>query len=347
MSTPADPVVAAAEDLEWFTVEHVSAVGTVRRAAAALADRVGFGESRAAEVALVASEIATNQVKHAGGGAVLLRRRRTETEAAVELLAVDEGPGMRDVTAAMRDGTSSSGTLGIGLGTLPRLASAWDVHSAPGQGTVVAAAFGATPAPLPWVAGPTGVTRPMTGQTACGDAFAVRDDDGVLSVLVSDGLGHGPLAALASQEAVRTFLAAPAGPPARLLEAVHRALVGTRGAAVSVVQPVGGVLRYAGLGNIAGAQLGGDRPRGLVSHPGIAGSGSPTVRETTYPVEGGVVVLHSDGVTSRMQPDRYPGLLAHCPLVVAGVLLRDYGVRRDDACVVVLPLHGAGARGAR
>ena len=342
VSVMAAPVaIAAAEDIEWFTVDHPSAAGGVRRAASALAGRLGFEEGRAAEVGLVVAELVGNQVKHAGSGSVLLRTRRAaEQEPAVEVLAMDSGPGMRDVVAAMKDGVSSRGTLGIGLGTLTRLASAWDVYSAPGAGTVIAATFCGEAAELPWTDGPTGVTRAMTGQRICGDAFAVRVDDGMVTVMVADGLGHGPLAATASREAVRAFQAAPAGRPGRYLEAVHTALVGTRGAAVMVAQPDADQIRIAGLGNIAAFQRGlRGRSRGLLSYPGIAGSGARTVRETAYPSEGpGVLVLHSDGLTDRMDLDKYPGLLSRTPLVVAGVLLRDFGVRRDDASVVVVPL---------
>jgi anti-sigma regulatory factor (Ser/Thr protein kinase) len=299
-----DPsAIATAQDVEWFTVDHQSAVGGARRAANALALRLGFGEARSAEVALVVSELAGNQLKHAGSGVVVLRTRRSGwDDVAVEVLASDRGPGMRDVTSAMQDGVSSSGTLGIGLGTIPRLASAWDVYSAPGDGTVVAAVFGPNRQNVPWTAGPTGIARAMTGQSMCGDAFALRS-------------------------------------PTSLLGIVHRALAGTRGAAVSIAQPVGDQIRYAGLGNVTAFQRGSGRSRGLMGHPGIAGSGTPKIRESVYPSEGpGVLVLHSDGLTERMHLDTHPGLLSRAPLIVAAVLLRDYGVRRDDASVLVVPL---------
>ncbi|WP_251149883.1 ATP-binding SpoIIE family protein phosphatase [Cellulosimicrobium sp. Marseille-Q4280] len=328
----------------WHTVDHPSAVGGVRRAAGTAALRLGLGENRAAEVGLVVSELATNICRHAGSGSVLVRVRRTGGDAVLDVLAVDSGPGMRDITAAMRDGTSSRGTLGIGLGTLPRLATAWDAWTAPGRGTVVAAVF-AAPGTSAGLREPSGITRPLTGQAVCGDAFALREDDGVTTLLVADGLGHGPLAATASGAAVRAFLDAPAGLPAALLQRVHGALGGTRGAAVAVARVEGPTLRYAGLGNISGSVYGG-RTRGLVSHPGIAGSHGRALRETTYPIEpGDVVVMHSDGLTSRWSLADYPGLAARSPLVVAGVVLRDHAVRRDDSCVAVLPVLPPTARG--
>lgn len=326
------------EDGTWFAVDHPSAVGRVRRAASTVARELGLGDDRAAEIGIVVSELATNQHRHAGSGSILLRVRRTGDRAALETLAIDSGPGMRDISAAMRDGVSTGGTLGIGLGTLPRLASSWDAWTAPGQGTVVAATFAGPGARAVLAHQPTGVTRAMTGQEACGDAFAVRYDDGVPTLMVADGLGHGALAAAASGAAVRTFLDAPQGSPVALLERVHRALSGTRGAAVSVAQVSGGVLHHAGIGNISGT-VHGDRSRGLVSHPGIAGVPGRALRETTYPVEqGDVVVLHSDGLTNRWSLADYPGLVGRSPLVVSAVLLRDHAVRPDDSCAAVLPV---------
>lgn len=340
MSTPSsgiDERRSIVEDGTWYAVDHPSAVGRVRRAASTAARDLGLSESRAAEIGLVASELAENQCRHAGSGSVLVRVRRTGDRAVLETLAVDSGPGMRDINAAMEDGVSTRGTLGIGLGTLPRLTSAWDAWTAPGQGTVIAATFFG-PGARDGLAQPTGVTRPMTGQESCGDAFAVRYDDGVPSLLVADGLGHGPLAAIASSAAVRAFLDAPSGPPVALLGRVHAALSGTRGAAVSIAQVNRGVLHHAGIGNISGT-VHGDRARGLVSHPGIAGVPGRPLRETTYPVErGDVVVLHSDGLTNRWSLKDYPGLAARSPLVIAGVVHRDFAVRPDDSCVAVLPV---------
>ena len=95
-----------------------SGVGGARRAAMALAGAAGFNEVDAGKVAIAVTEAATNVLKHAGGGEILLRT----TEAGVEMLAIDKGPGIADLPEALRDGQSSSGTAGIGLGAISRLA---------------------------------------------------------------------------------------------------------------------------------------------------------------------------------------------------------------------------------
>jgi anti-sigma regulatory factor (Ser/Thr protein kinase) len=324
----------------WFRVEAAGTASAVRRAAERLAIELGMTDPRRADLSIVAAEVASNLVKHADQGVLLLRPVRADGLAGVELIAIDSGPGMRDVAHSVGDGHSTAGTLGIGFGAIVRQASWYDVHSVPGRGTVLAVQVWPGPPPAPgWAAG---VTRPLTGEPISGDGWATRTVDGRRQVLVCDGLGHGRLAAAATHEAVRVFAETPAGPPAVVVEALHRALNHTRGAALAVAEldADAAVVRYAGLGNIAGSvqQPDGTR-RGLVSLPGIAGHQRRTIREYDYPMPAGaVVIMHSDGVVDRWTIADQPGLLGHSPLLVAAAVLRDAGTRRDDACVLAARL---------
>jgi anti-sigma regulatory factor (Ser/Thr protein kinase) len=295
-----------------------------------------MSERRSADLAIVVAEAAGNLVKHATEGCLLLRAVRADGQAGVEVVAVDAGPGMADVARSVGDGHSTAGTLGIGLGAIVRQSSWSDLHSVPGKGTVLAMQVWPSAAPTPaWAAG---VTRPLTGEPVSGDGYAIREVDGRRQVMVCDGLGHGRLAAAAAQEAVRAFGAAPAGPPAAIVEALHRAISHTRGAAVAVAElDPAGLIRYSGLGNISGTVFGRDGSRrGMVSLPGIAGHQRRQIREYEYPLApGAVVLMHSDGVVDRWNPAEYPGLLTHSPQVIAATVLRDAGTRRDDAGVLV------------
>ncbi|MER7888819.1 SpoIIE family protein phosphatase [Micromonospora sp. NPDC094482] len=320
----------------WFRVEAGGAGGAVRRTAERLGRQLELGEARTADLAIVAAELTSNLVKHADEGTLLLRPVRREREAGVELVAIDSGPGMADLTVSSRDGHSTVGTLGIGLGAIVRQASWFDGYSLPARGTVLAVQVWPPGADAPhWAAG---LTRPITGETVSGDGFAVRVAEGRRQVLVSDGLGHGPLASAASDAAIAAFHGAPAGPPAVVVQHLHRSMSHTRGAALAVAEldAPAGVLHYAGLGNISAQVVtAGGRRRGLVSLPGIAGHQRPVVREYDYPLEpDDLLVMHSDGVVDRWQLDDYPGLAERSPLVVAATLLRDAGTRRDDACVL-------------
>ncbi len=321
----------------WFRVEVAGTAAAVRRATERLATELGMPEARIADLSIVVTEIASNLVKHADEGMLLVRAVRVPDRAGVEILALDRGPGMADITRSVSDGHSTAGTLGIGLGAIVRKSSWSDLHSVPGRGTVMALQIwsGETP-PQAWGAG---LTRPLTGEPVSGDGFAVREAEGRRQMLVCDGLGHGPLAYAATQEAVRAFASAPAAPPAVVVEELHRKLSHTRGAALAVAEldPGAGLVRYAGLGNIAGTVLGADASRrGMVSLPGIAGHQRRQIREYDYPLApGGIVLMHSDGVVDRWNPADYPGLLTRSPQVIAATVLRDAGTRRDDAGVLV------------
>ena len=267
---------ASVEDLEWVPVEDSSAPGRVRRMAVALAGRLGFSEHRAGEVAIAATELATDLHRHAVAGTVLVRVRREADDAAVELLLTDAGPGMADLAALAADGRSSAGTLGIGLGAAMRLSTWFDCHSVLGRGTVTIATFwrGAAPVARPKVAA---LTRTMSGESVCGDACAVRSHDGVTTLMLADGLGHGPLAALASGAAVRAFGEGDGrASPAQTIRRLDGALRSTRGAAVSVVQldPAAATLTFAGVGNVAAWADDGQQRHALMSSPGIVGKNS-------------------------------------------------------------------------
>ncbi|MEV4703518.1 SpoIIE family protein phosphatase [Actinoplanes sp. NPDC049316] len=324
----------------WFRVEASSAAAAVRRSAERLAVELGMPERRIADLSIVVSEAAGNLVKHADEGVILLRPVRAGTEAGVEIVLIDKGPGMADLLRSFGDGHSTAGTLGIGLGAIVRQAGWCDVHSVPGKGTVLAAQVWPTAPPAPvWAAG---LTRPLTGEPVSGDGFAVRQAGARRQVLVCDGLGHGRLAHAATQEAVRVFGGLTEMPPAAVVDALHRTLGHTRGAALAVAEldQQAGLVRYAGLGNISGTIIAGDGGRrGMVSLPGIAGHQRRQIREYDYPLPpGAVVLMHTDGVVDRWKATDYPGLLGRSPQVIAATVLRDAGTRRDDAGVLVARL---------
>ncbi|MFJ2259313.1 ATP-binding SpoIIE family protein phosphatase [Streptomyces sp. NPDC087844] len=339
------------EDVAWFR-DGASLAAAARGAAATLARRIGLSSHRSAEVALAVTEAATNIQRHADDGALLLRVVRSGDQAGVEFLTVDSGPGIADVPAALADGSSSAGTLGIGLGAVSRLADQFDLHSVPGRGTVMAAQFwprtadGRAVVASGDLSTAAGVTRPISGETVCGDAWAVRVDDSggagdrpAILVMLCDGLGHGPLAARASGAAVKAFQETRDLSPAGALDAVHLALRGTRGGAVAVarIEPAAGRVLYCGIGNVSGFLIGDDGRRALLSAPGIVGAHMRRLRTFEEPLPAhGALVMHSDGLTERWDHHTLPGLLRHTPLVMAGQLLREAGVRRDDASVVVI-----------
>ncbi len=328
------------EDFAWIRVEDSTAHGRARRVATGLAGTLGFGEVRAAEVGLAVTELGTNLAKHATEGVLVVRSIRAVSEAAVEVVAIDRGPGMADVGAASRDGESTTGTLGVGLGAVARLADATSVLSEPGHGTVVTARFHPRRGALAEIpaSDTAGITRPIGGEDVCGDAYAVHREPGRLRLMMCDGSGHGPLAAAASRAAADVFCEHATDPPEVIVKHIHEALRRTRGGAVAVadVDTVTRSIRFAGLGNIAACVVADGSRQGMISVPGVAGYQARTIRAFDYPLPAGAtVVLHSDGLTERWSLDGRERLFAATPLAIAAALLRDAGIRHDDAGVLV------------
>jgi anti-sigma regulatory factor (Ser/Thr protein kinase) len=310
-------------------------VADARRRTSALASTLGFDDTISGQAAIAITEAATNLLKHAGHGELFVGIN-AGSAAGLQIVAMDKGRGIRNIPASLRDGVSTAGTAGNGLGAIKRLATTFDVYSMVGAGTVVSAGFYAEPRNIPLVAG---LSIPAPGETACGDAWAVWSAGELTSIFVSDGLGHGREAAAASAAAVAAFLRNAERSAEDVVSAVHDALKSTRGAAVAIAEMDRrrGIVNYCGLGNISGVLI---RPDGtdqhLVSLAGIAGHVARRLQRFTQPwLPGQVLLMHSDGIGSHWALSNYPGLVARQAGVIAGVVARDHRRGNDDATVVV------------
>jgi anti-sigma regulatory factor (Ser/Thr protein kinase) len=320
-------------------VSDPSGAGEVRRAAVALAVALDLSEDVQGRVALVATEAATNIIKHAKGGSIVLRSLSAAEGGGVEVLALDRGPGIADLARCLRDGYSTAGTAGAGLGAVRRQSDLFEVASVQGAGTALVARVRERTAPTPAVGVDVGaVCLPIPGEEVCGDGWAVESAPPRTALLVVDGLGHGLPASVAAREAIRAFRGSAHLDPADSIHAIHAALRPTRGgaAAVAVIDHAVRALRFAGVGNISGTVLALGRRQGLVSLSGTLGHSVRKVQtfEYVWPA-GAVLVLHSDGLSSQWDLSRYPGLVARHPALIAGVVHRDHWRGRDDATVLV------------
>lgn len=323
-------------------VSESSQIGEARRAAVRIAELAGFGENEQGKIAIVATEVATNLVRHARDGHLLIQVIPRSSGKALEIVAIDAGPGMANVERCLQDGYSTGGTNGTGLGAIKRLSSEFDIHSIPDRGTALLSRIFSDTAPVAsrpnFIIG--AASFPVAGEIVCGDGWASSETENELRLMVADGLGHGPLAQAASNAAEQVFRSQPnAADPKSLVEASHRALSGTRGAALAVAQLdlQSRRLKYAGVGNIAGSLVTSTGTQGLVSHNGIVGVKMQKVQQFEHPIEGtGLLIMHSDGLKSRWDLMDHPGLTTRHPAIIASVLYRDYRRERDDVTVVVI-----------
>jgi len=323
-------------------VAEATHVAEARRRAGAFSHALALDEVAAGRVALVVTEMATNLLKHAGGGELFVGQTELPFRG-VQIISMDRGRGIPNVDASLVDGFSTFGSAGTGLGAIKRAADFFDIYTSP-VGTVIAAGVLVQRTDkAPTVAG---VCVPMRGERECGDAWAVWSAGGLTSVFVVDGLGHGPEAARAADVAVATFRRHAERPAPDVMALVHSALKPTRGAAVALAEldERSGTLRYCAIGNISAAIA---RPDGgeqhLITLPGIVGHAARRVQTYSYSwPPGSLLVMHSDGVGTHWTLAKYAGLTRHHPDVVAGVIYRDHRRGTDDATTVVTR-HGESA----
>jgi anti-sigma regulatory factor (Ser/Thr protein kinase) len=340
-------------------VQDSTRVRDVRVATEVACATTGLDAHATAVAALVATELATNLVKHASGGRIVIDLTGPADTLApagpcVQITSLDHGPGMGDIAAALHDGyTTAPSSLGAGLGACRRISSDFDLHSRPGRGTVAVARISPARPPVTSSSWPAssrtgaragGINTSLGNAEHSGDAFVWVRSGARVTVMLADGLGHGDKAAQASTAAVADLHRTAHLPPAEILRHLHATLRATRGAAVGVAQLDEDTSRlsFAGVGNV-GARLRTDGTwQHFISHPGIVGARFPA----TLPAQkaawqpDSLLILHSDGLPSRWVPPDDPQLLDHDPAVVAAVVLRDAGSAarplRDDTCVAVL-----------
>lgn len=323
-------------------IGHPADVGAARRTASAFARERGFTEIESDQVGLVVTELATNLLKHAGGGELLLSRLVDGDRVGLKVEACDSGPGIADVDGALTDRYSTTQTRGAGLGAVNRLMDDMEIVSSPGRGTTVSCHR--------WVratvAGDVGspqligvATRPRLVGAPNGDSFVVHHWGGLTLVGVIDGLGHGQFASRAALVA-RDYVERHFDQPLKqIFRGAGRACRATRGVVMALARFDwrAGRLAFASVGNIETRVLPEARGFTFPVRRGVIGLNAPeaVVWEHPWPADH-QLVLHSDGLKSHWQKGDFPGLWEAAPAEIAQRLLRTLGREQDDATVVVV-----------
>lgn len=303
-------------------------VTEVARYASDVALQLGLDEEACSRAAAIVQGAGTNLLKHAAGGEIFVGVAGSGQVSGVQILALDRGRGLPD-------GGEVAGKAMRGLRAIRQSATTFDVYSA-GDGTVLAATVysgGVQPLPV------GGVSVSAHGRVESGDGWAVWRAGALMSLFVCDGVGGGAEASAAARVALEAFFRQAERSAQRVIEAVHDALRGTRGAAVGLAELDyrTGTLRYCALGNVSGTVLTpGDARQPLAGVTGIAGQVMRPLQVVTAPwTPGSVLVLHSHGLSRQWSLSRYPGLASRRPDVIAGMLLRDYRQQREGATILV------------
>ena len=326
-----------------YRIEERSFISYIKREVHMEVTRAGFSEKKIAAIDLIVSEMTSNIVKHAGSGELLYRCVEMEQgNPEFEVLCIDKGPGMADPTRMRKDGVSTTGTLGQGLGAIERLSTFSEVYSLPRWGTIV---YSHVKMKEKQLRGKTPdveiralcVSKPR--EVACGDGYRVKRTMGDVRIFLGDGLGHGLDAKAAVDSAGDFFMATPESDPVEIIRQMHEKVRRTRGlvAAVAVLDKATSEWKICGVGNISVRVYTGLQVKNYMSFNGTVGLNIPTsLKNSTFPLEKNQhLIMSSDGIRTRWNLTQYPSIFKYDSTILAAAVYRDNFRGNDDASILV------------
>jgi anti-sigma regulatory factor (Ser/Thr protein kinase) len=324
-------------------IARESDIHEARAVAVRVASLHGIDDGASGRVALVVTELATNLLRHARDGRLLIGCHAVDDGGQIEVIAIDSGPGMADVNRYLRQ-HSSGRSPGGGLAGVRQASTDFSIYSLPGKGTVMLSRAWSPAKHAPLALSPSarfahsGICLAKPGEDISGDAWDIRITESRATVIVADGSGVGVVAAGASSVATSAFRETSEA-PGRRIEKAHALLRPTVGAAVAIadLDARAGTITFSGVGSVAGRLVTAAGDTRLPTQGGMAGATLADVRENRlrWP-DHSVVVLHSDGLRDDWDLRDAPGLLQCDPAVIGGWLIRDHVIDSDDVTVVVL-----------
>ncbi len=321
-------------------VVHPADVPKARRLAGTTAAAVGFPPDACAELVLVASELATNLVKHAGGGRLIFSTLHEAGRKGLQIESLDHGPGIADLRKSVCDGYSTAGSLGVGLGAVNRLMDELKIRARAKGGMKLVCRKWLRQAVLPLADSPLDFGAASRAKREDnGDDFVIKQWGAHALVGVIDGCGHGSPAHRAARIARHYVEGHFDRPLGEIFSGVELACQGSRGVVMAL-------LRFnwneseviaASVGNVEARIFDAGHSLPVRVRRGILGVHAPRPLLTTLPwTRTSVAVLFSDGVSSRWGPEAiasWTGLKADA---MAQAVLRAHGKTADDATVLVV-----------
>lgn len=329
-----------------FKAEDRSYFAILKKDIHTLALGASFPGAKIAELDIIVAELVSNLVKHAGGGQVLVKLVEENGIQGIELISIDNGPGMTDVSRMVADGVSTKNTLGQGLGAMKRLSDVFQVYSQKNWGTVILIRLYKESFPHYRKLPPEeirSVILPKPGETACGDGFYSATTKEHIKIFLGDGLGHGPEAAYAVTEAGRAFLSCTVNEPVEIIRHINDEVKKTRGlvGTVAVFDFGKSKWRICGVGNISTKIMSPDNAKNLMAYNGIIGLNVPrTLNSQEIEFEKGQhIIMCSDGLKSKWDTIKYAAIQRYDASILSASLIKDYARLTDDMSVGVCKIN--------
>lgn len=327
-----------------FTVEDRSYFSLLKKEIHGIATKAGFGENKVGEIDIVVAEIVSNLVKHGKGGKLLVKLVQQDGIDGIELISIDNGDGMADVSKMVVDGMSTTNTLGHGLGAIKRMSDVFQVYSQKECGTVLLSRifkeelfYRKKGHDIRTVV----VAKP--GEEECGDGFYCIMNETHMRIFLGDGLGHGKEAAMAVNAAIDAFKTCTEESAVETIRTIHSAVRKTRGlvATAAIYDLKQKTWRICGVGNIATRLMNGIETKNCMAYNGIIGYNMPTtMKDHEVPADSGqVLFLCSDGIKTRWDHIRYPAILKYDLSVFASLVFKDFARFTDDMSLAAIRLN--------
>lgn len=333
---------SAVQQLHFANASDRSYFAIIKKDIHALAQRAGLSDKRIAEADIVIAEIVSNLSKHAQNGELFVKQ--ADGNIGIEITAIDEGPGMNDVTRMMADGVSTSNTLGHGLGAIKRLSDKFQVFSQKDWGTVLFCTLYNEPVPEKRKSiDIQSLVIPKPTEQVCGDGFYYKATKEHVKIFLGDGLGHGPEAHKSVMAAIEAFKVCPYVSPLEILRFIHNDVKRTRGlvGTVAVLDMKSRIWRICGIGNIQTKMINGVTSRGYLAYNGIIGLNIPnSLNDQMIPYEKGqMLAMCSDGIKSSWDVFRFPGITRYELAILNAAVYKDFARRTDDMSVVTCKIN--------
>lgn len=328
-----------------FAASDRSFFSNIKKEIRQQAEEAGFDERKISDIDLIISEMTSNLHKYAKNGEILMGYFADTDNPYIEIISIDHGPGMSDPLKMIVDGISSSNTMGIGLGSIKRLSDNFDLYSLKDWGTIVLSRLYKKPIKkkLKGVLEIRPLVICMPGERKSGDGTHYKISDQYFKLLVGDGLGHGPEANFAVNEAVKAFRTCPYHSPSEILRFIHASIRKTRGIVGTVVVFDFNTNKWtiAGIGNITTRMSNFLEIKNYMPYNGIIGHNIPTTikNDEVSLGEYNQIVLCSDGIKSRWELGKFSGI-NRCDLSIqAAAIYKGFARQTDDMAVVIVKIN--------
>lgn len=324
-----------------FRADDRSYFALLKKEIHALAVSAGFSMHRVGEIDIIIAEMASNLVKHAGGGQILVKLVEEHHQQGIEVISIDHGQGMTEVSRMVADGVSTKNTLGHGLGAMKRLADVFQVFSQKDWGTVILARVfkeRLPPFKKPALAEIRTIVLPKPGETECGDGFEIVDSNDGVKVFLGDGLGHGHDAAMAVEKAMSAFRNCTSWEPVEIIRYIDTEVRKTRGlvGTVAVFSTKERKWKICGVGNITTKLMSAGMVKNCMAYNGIIGLNLPRTLNTQEVAheKGQQLIMCSDGLKTKWDTAKYPGIFRYDLSILSATLWKDFARHTDDMSVL-------------